>query len=285
MQNNIKKAIIAAEREYEQILQEQAEVIFADKEIKLVLITGGSCAGKTTTAEKLTKKLNEMGRKTHIISLDDFFRNITDAVFLEDGTQDIESINSLEVGLIKECFSKLVGGKQAAIPKFSFITKMREENHKQIVLQEDDIAIVEGLHALNPILLEGLSINSNVFKIYLYTDDGAKGDPRFLRRLVRDYNYRGANAELTYSQWDYVLAHEPEYIDQFSDKVNIKINTYFDYETGLFAQSAIDILNRLPEDNRHTPHAKRTISRLSKVPPVLPSHIPTDSLMREFIKE
>lgn len=272
------------ERNYELTLQRAADEICSDNNIKLVLITGGSCSGKTTTTKKLAELITETGRHTHTISLDDFYRNLEESVYLEDGTRDIETINSIEVGLIKQCFRNLVEGKKANIPRFDFISQRRIDNFEQIILDDTEVAIIEGLHALNPLLYEGFSVSSNTYRIYLYADDGNNGDPRFIRRLVRDWNYRGSDATGTYDQWDIVKAHEPEYIDQFANSADLRINTYFSYERGLFSIPATEILSQLPKDSIHAEEAQVLIKDLSVIEPIPVNLVPKNSLMQEFIK-
>lgn len=272
------------ESEYENTLLNVAKNICSDNNIRLVLITGGSCSGKTTTTKKLASLITKLGRHTHTISLDDFYRNKEDSVYLEDGTKDIESINSLEVGLIKKCFKNLIEGREAQIPRFNFLTQHRIDNYEQIVLDGTEVGIIEGLHALNPILYDGISSESRTYKIYLYANDGKGGDPRFVRRLVRDWHYRGSNAESTYAQWDKVKCNELEFIDKFADSADIKINTFFPYEKDVLCKSAVKVLSHLPMNSIYMHNAKKLIEELAEIEPIPVSFVPENSLLQEFIK-
>jgi uridine kinase len=273
------------EKIYEKTLGRIAECICADNEIKIVLMSGGSCSGKTTTTKKLAQLITAGGRHTHTISLDDFYRNKEDSIYLPDGTKDIESINSLEIGLIKECLLNLIRGREAQVPRFNFLTQRRTDNYEQIVLDNTEVAIIEGLHALNPLLFEGFTgIESKMFKIYLNADDKNNGDPRFIRRLVRDYNYRGSDAESTYYQWDKVKHNELESIEEFRDTADIKINTYFPYEKAVLAGPAIEVLSQLQAESIHKPEAEALVRTLSEVTPIPVSYVPNNSLLQEFIK-
>lgn len=273
------------EKYYENTLKNIAQSICAEYEIKIILMSGGSCSGKTTTTKKLAQLITAGGRNTHTISLDDFYRNREDSVYLPDGTKDIETINSLEVGLIKECLLNLIRGREAQVPRFNFLTQRRIDNYEQIVLDNTEVAIIEGLHALNPLLFEGFAgIESKMFRIYLNADDKKGGDPRFIRRLVRDYYYRGSNAEATYSQWDKVKRNELESIEAFKDTADIKINTYFPYEQAVLAKPAIEVLSQLPAESVHKPEAEALIKTLSQVEPIPVSYVPKNSLLQEFIK-
>lgn len=283
-EKQIIERILKDESKYENKLHQITEHVCSDNNIRMVLITGGSCSGKTTTTKKLADMITSNGRNTHTISLDDFYKNKEDAVYLPDGTQDIESINSLEVDLIKECFSELIEGREAHIPRFDFLTQRRIDNYEQFVLGGSEVAIIEGLHALNPVLYSDMKTESKTYKVYLYADDKKGGDPRFLRRLVRDYYYRGSDATATYDQWDKVKHNEPEFIEQFVDTADIRINTYFLYERGVLAISAIDVLSALPIGSIHIGEAKKLIEVLSSVEPIPVKYVPDNSLLQEFIK-
>lgn len=278
------------ENDYELALCEVAKEICADNNIRLILITGGSCSGKTTTTKKLAALINSIGRHTHTISLDDFYRNTEDSVYNPDGTRDIESINSLEIGLIKKCLCDLTEGRTAQIPRFDFLTQHRTDNYEQIVLEGTEVAIIEGLHALNPQLFKNESCKSDTkrnqiaYKIFLHATDEKSGDPRFIRRLVRDYNYRGATARDTFNQWDIVKRNEPEFIDQFAKTANIQLNTYFPYERGVLAGPAVEILSELPAVSRNFWKAKKLIEELSHEEQIPATFVPKNSMLQEFIK-
>ncbi|HAN21123.1 MAG: hypothetical protein A2Y15_02785 [Clostridiales bacterium GWF2_36_10] len=272
------------ENDYERALCKAAESVCSDNNIRLVLITGGSCSGKTTTTKKLAALITEMGRHTHTISLDDFYRNAEDSIYLENGTRDIESINSLEIGLIKKCFCDLVEGKEASVPRFDFISQHRTDNYEQIILDGTEVAIIEGLHALNPQLYDGFSSSSKTYKVYLFSDDGEDGDPRFKRRLVRDHYYRGSDAKATFDQWDIVKSNELEFINKFADTADIKINTFFPYEKGVLAGPAIEVLSKLPSESKYIERAIEFIKKLSVIKQIPASYVPKNSLLQEFIK-
>ena len=128
---------------YETTLQSIADRICANKEIKIILIAGGSCAGKTTTTRKLSALIREGGRNCHSISLDDYYRNLDESVYLPDGTRDIESVNSLRVDMIRESMTSLLAGKETPIPLFDFKTEIRTDDHRRITLGEKEAVIIE----------------------------------------------------------------------------------------------------------------------------------------------
>ena len=268
---------------YEQRLRQCAEEICANKSLKLVLIAGGSCAGKTTTTKKLASLIAQGGRSVDTISLDDYYRNPDNAVYLPNGKPDIEGLGSLRLDLLQETMHLLSIGQPAPIPFFDFTTKRRIDNYRVLTPVEGGITIVEGLHALNPAICAGGTDECALYRIYLYSDAGDGTDCRFLRRLVRDSRYRAADAEQTYDQWDTVRAAEKETIEPFAPLADTAINTFFDYERSILADDAMELLKGLPAENPHTPKAQKLISALESVPLLPDSVVPKDSLLREFI--
>lgn len=268
---------------YEQRLRQCAEEICANKSLKLVLIAGGSCAGKTTTTKKLASLIADGGRPVDTISLDDYYRNPDNAVYLPNGKPDIEGLGSLRLDLLQETMHLLSIGEPAPIPFFDFKCKRRIDNHRVLTPVEGGITIVEGLHALNPAICAGGTDEKTLYRIYLYSDAGDGTDSRFLRRLVRDSRYRAADAEKTYDQWDTVRAAEKENIEPFAPLADAAINTFFDYERSILADDAMELLKGLPAENPHTPKAQELISALETVPLLPDSAVPENSLLREFI--
>ena len=127
---------------YENCLKNIAERVCRDRAIKLLLITGGSCAGKTTTTRKLSELITEYGRNAYTVSLDDYYRNLDESVYLPDGTRDIESINSIRIDLVREAMSSLLAGKETPIPMFDFKVKKRIDDYRRITLSDNDVVII-----------------------------------------------------------------------------------------------------------------------------------------------
>lgn len=275
--------IFLKEELYEARLRECADAICRNQSLKLVMIAGGSCAGKTTTTKKLAKLIAERGRPVDTISLDDYYRNPDNAVYLPNGKPDIEGINSLRLDLLQETMHLLSAGKPAPIPFFDFTAKRRTDNYRVLEPQEGGITIVEGLHALNPSICAKGTPEETLYRIHLYADSGDNTDSRMLRRLVRDSRYRAADAAATFDQWDTVRSAEKETIEPFVSLADVSINTFFDYERSILADDAITLLKGLPSDNPHTEQAKVMISVLETVPLLPDDVVPEDSLLREFI--
>ena len=280
---SIEKRIRSDETAYESSLRRAADAVCSNKNIKLVLVAGGSCAGKTTTASKLAGLLTSCGRPAHVISLDDYYRNEDEAVYLPDGTKDIESLNSLRVDMIRDTVAALARGDTAFVPRFDFIRKTRTDAVAKIRLEGDAVALIEGLHALNPALYADFADRSAIYGIFLFADSGDGRDCRFIRRLVRDARHRGADAARSFELWDNVRKAEKVNIDPFASQADLRINTYFDYESGVLCDDAIALLHALPEKNAHADTAESLVAHLYGTTPIDDALVPADSLLREFI--
>ncbi|HBL83896.1 MAG: hypothetical protein A2Y17_00275 [Clostridiales bacterium GWF2_38_85] len=285
-----KEYIIKCEERYEKELDEIADKLYVDKAVKLVLIAGPSCAGKTTTTNKLKKKLSRYNATTYMLSLDDFYKSPEFAPLDEDGKPDLESVQSLDINYLHECLHDISIGKSAYIPTFDFNLRGRTDNYYKIKLEEDDICIIEGLHALNSEIYRSYVDENAMYKIFLdpqpyedfpFTPSGA----RQLRRLVRDYYHRSAKAEKTFSMWPSVRNGEKKYIYPYSDCANEKINTFFEYELSVLKDEAIKILSEIKRDSEYYDKASVIIEKLLRYRAIDPSNIPEGSLMNEFVKK
>lgn len=271
------------ELHYETALQSIADRICKDNEIKIILIAGGSCAGKTTTTRKLSALIQKGGRMCHTVSLDDYYRNLDESVYLPDGTRDIESVNSLRVDMIKESMTSLLAGKETPIPMFDFKTSARTDDYRRITLGEKDAVIIEGLHALNLSLFETAPERNRVFGIYLFADAGDEMDCRFVRRLVRDSRHRNSDAEELFALWGNIKANERDSIEPFRQYADVEINTFFPYERGILNDDAIFQLEKVEKDSPNYEASKRIIEILAPVLQLTDDYIPENSLMYEFI--
>ena len=268
---------------YETTIASIADRICNSNDIKIILIAGGSCAGKTTTTRKLSELISASGRNAHTVSLDDYYRNRDESVYLPDGTRDIESINSLRVDMIRDSMESLLAGKETPIPMFDFKTSCRTDDYRRITLNEGDVVLIEGLHALNLSLFKEAPPENEIFRIYLYADAGDGSDCRFVRRLVRDSRKRNADAEHTYNLWDNVKSNEYVSIDPFRQYADVEINTFFPYERGILNDDAIKLLVDVDKDSVHYENARELIEILAPVPQLSDDYIPENSLMYEFI--
>lgn len=283
MKSELLEQIRQDELSYETTINNIADRIVRDYGIKLVLIAGGSCAGKTTTTRKLSELISASGRVAHTVSLDDYYRNLDESVYLPDGTRDIESINSLRVDLIRESFQCLLEGREAMIPYYDFKTKTRTDGYRSIKLAEGDVVLIEGLHALNLDLFGEAPDESSIYRVYLYADAGDGADCRFVRRMVRDSRHRNASAEHTYNLWDNVKKNEYASIDPFRKYADVTINTFFPYERSILNDDGINLLGTVTPESKHYDNARMLISILEPFPQITDEYIPENSLLREFI--
>ena len=260
-------------------------------EIKLILIAGPSSSGKTTTAKKLESYLRCNGINTYSLSIDDFFFNRDETPLDINGEPDFESLKAIDVSLFNKCLLSLVSGKATNLPTYNFATGKREYKKMNVKLEENQVIIIEGLHALNDELT--LSIErKNKYKIYigpltqLNVDSHNRiftSDTRKLRRIVRDNKYRGYNAEDTLKQWKKIREGEEKYIFPYQDDVDIIINSALIYEIGVLKTYAEPLLFSVEETSEVYPEALRLINFLRNFLPIPSEGVPADSVLREFI--
>lgn len=283
MNQSIIEKIKNDELAYESALRNISERVCGDYQIKMVLIAGGSCAGKTTTTRKLSGLIEKLGRKAYTVSLDDYYRNLDEAVYLPDGTRDIESINSLRLDLIHDTMEKLLSGEEASIPMFDFKTASRTDDNQRITLKDGDVVIVEGLHALSPFIFSEQIDQSAVYRVYLYADAGDGTDCRFVRRMVRDSRHRNSNATEIYKLWDNVKKNESTSIEPFRKYADVTINTFFDYERSILNDDAVALLTEVKEETPYYGSAKQLIEILDSIEPIGDEYVPENSLLWEFL--
>ena len=281
-----------SEARYENIINDIAEKIIADDGREIVMLAGPSSAGKTTTAAKLCKKLNENGVKTYVLSLDDFYLNRDDIPYLPDGTQDYETVYALDLPCFEEKVNALLRGETVKNPIFDFTTGKRSSSaFNEITLGESDIVIIEGLHALNPIITE--KIQGKLLKIYInvssriYDEKGNiilnKRNMRFVRRMVRDYKFRNSTVQNTCKLWKNVTMGEGKYLFPYRHLADIKINTIHLYETCVLKKQALEMLENSEISDEYKNDINKITKSLKKFENIDESLVPEDSLLREFL--
>ena len=281
-----------SETYYESQLAKVAETISQNKnKIKLVLLAGPSSSGKTTTAKKLAVYLQSKGYKTHSISIDDYFINRTDVPRDESGECDFESLKVIDINLFNKHLNRLLSGEKVLLPEYNFMLGKREYKKKWLQLEENDIIIIEGLHAINEELTMSIE-RTNKFKLYIcpFTQINIDkhnrihtSDTRRLRRIIRDNKYRGFNAADTLRLWKGIREGEEKYIFPYQDDVDMVINSALMYELGVLKTYAEPLLFSVSEDDEMYPEAIRLINFLRNFLPIPSEEVPKDSLLREFI--
>lgn len=283
--------VTKTEEAYHQNLRDIAKSIAETENRKLVMLFGPSSSGKTTTSHLLEAVFHEMGVGSTIISLDDFYRGEYQAPLLPSGQHDYESVQALNIEEIEKCLLDLIQTNRCDMPVFNFAIHMPYPHRRQVVLQEHDIAIVEGIHALNPVITEKLP-SQGVHKIYISVKqgilDGRKelftaNDMRLVRRIVRDYNFRGTNPERTLHMWPLVMEGERKYIKPYRSKVDYTINSLHLYETCVLKTQAVSILQAVSEKSEQYGPAQKLIRSLNEFEPISGDLVPKKSILREFI--
>ena len=275
----------------EKKISQIADTIAEKKNIKVVLIAGPSSSGKTTFCKRLSVQLLASGVKPVQISLDDYFVNRHDTPKDENGELDYESIYALNIPLINEQFNALFRGEEVELPKYNFQTGTSEKSGKKLHLEENNVLVVEGIHALNPLLTEQIA-NEKKFKIYasalttILLDNHnyiPTTDNRLLRRIVRDYKSRGCSAEETIHRWPSVRAGENKWIFPYQEQADVMFNTAMLFELAVIKPQAEEVLEQVPENCEEYAEAYRLRKFLKYFAPLPFRDLPPTSLLREFL--
>lgn len=272
-------------------LQQIASNIKENKSnIKIILLSGPSSSGKTTTAKKLSMYLKTLGINPVPISLDDYFINRDETPLNEKGKPDFESIRAIDIKLFNNQIAKLLKGNKVVAPTFDFVEGKKIFN-KAIQMKENDVLVIEGLHALSEELLKDIP-KSKKFKIYisplvyLNIDDDNRislTDIRLLRRMVRDNRTRGYKPSHTLSTWSEVRDGEEKYVFKYQDEANIIFNTFLAYELAVLKVYAEPLLYQIKPNDPQYLTASRLIKLLDLVLPLPSEDVPSLSILREFI--
>lgn len=278
-------------------LQEKKLACIADminqrkKDLKVVLISGPSSSGKTTFAKRLSIQLAINGFKPIVLSMDNYFHNRANTPLDADGNYDFESPYALDIKLFNEDMLALFKGKEIDLPKFSFATGERSFSGTKLKLAENSIILVEGIHGLNPIISE-LIPPERKFKVYvsaltpLSIDANNRiptTDNRLIRRMVRDYSYRGYSALDTLKRWPSVRKGEELHIFPFQEEADVMFNTALLFELGVLKRWVEPILNEVPPIVPQYSEARRLLKFLSYILPIAEKEIPPTSILREFL--
>ena len=206
--------------------------------------------------------------------------------------KDYENVTALDIDLIHKSFGDLIRKRKAELPIFDFTTGCRSEKTKHIELEKDDVIVVEGLHALNPVITDGLD-ESHLYRIYIsvssrvFADDGKilmnKRNLRLVRRMIRDYEHRNSSVENTLFMWQGVLDGEDKFLFPFESFADVKINSFHAYEPCLFRNEAISLLNEVSEKSEYYEKAEELMSALSLFNEIDTSLLPEKSLLNEFV--
>ena len=283
-----KKVIELAENYYQNLLVDVAEKI-DNLNVKILLISGPSSAGKTTTSFRLQEELKKHNIASHVLNMDDFFIDMDKIPLREDGEPDIESINALDVECIKKCLGEILDKNETKTPQFDFVTHSRLDTWVDCKLTGNEVIIMEGIHAHNPSIIDGLN-SERIYKLYLDCDSKffIKGEDtlssreiRLLRRMVRDERDRGVDYLESIDMWDDVCNGEDKNILPYKSSANYVIDTVFSYELLLF---------KFVTENKFKAYkANKVIAKYLEIfencGVINEDLVPDNSLLREFIGE
>lgn len=288
---NYNELIQIAETYYNSQLSKIADKIEENKNIRIVLISGPSSSGKTTSSKKLSIQLKSRGINTYPISIDDYFFDREKTPKDKNGKLDTESLNAVDVTLFNKHLTKLLNGETIELPEYNFVAGKREYNGRRVKLEKGDIIVIEGLHGLNDELTMSID-RKQKFKIYispltqLNIDNHNRihtSDTRKLRRIVRDNRNRGHNASQTLAKWKEIREGEEKYIFPYQDEADVIINSALVYEIGVLKSYVEPLLFNVSENDPMYPEAIRLINLLRNFLPIPSEDVPKDSLLREFI--
>ena len=285
--------IHVSEALHEKKIAEIADHIASNiKELRLILIAGPSSSGKTSFAQRLRIQLRVNGIEPVSISLDDYFRNWEDTPRTKDGAYDFENIGALDVELFNDHLVRLLNGEEVILPHYNFLTGKREVGSEHLSIAPTSPLIVEGIHGLNEALTASVS-RGKKFKIYISAltqlnidahNRIPTTDARLLRRMVRDYQFRGAYALKTLRQWPDVRAGEEKNIFPFQEEADAMFNSALIYELAVLKRYAVPLLEMVPRDVPEYTKANRLLDFCRCFSDITEEYdIPNNSLLREFI--
>ena len=275
----------------EKKLAKIAEEIASREGVKLVLLAGPSSSGKTTSCKRLSIQLAVNGLKPLQISLDDYFVDRDKTPKDENGDFDFESIYALNLDLLNEQFNALFRGEEVELPKYDFPSGKSVKSGKKLKLEPNNVLVVEGIHALNPELTAHVP-EEQIFRVYasalttILLDNHnyiPTTDNRLLRRIIRDYKYRGVSAQETIRRWPSVRSGESKWIFPLQAKADAMLNTAMLYELSVLKMQAEPLLQQVPENCEEFAEAYRLLKFLKYFKGIPYNNLPPTSLLREFL--
>ena len=289
--NEIEDFIKISEAFHEKLIAGIADEIHKRENVKLILLSGPSSSGKTTTCKRLSVQLGVLGYKTVQVSVDDFFVEREATPKDAEGNYNFESLDAIDLPLFNKTIKSLLEGYEVELPTFNFNLGKKEWKGKKIKLPENGLLVIEGIHCLNPRLTEQVD-NSIKYKIFVSALTSISidaqnpiptTDNRLIRRITRDYRYRGYSALDTLRRWQSVRDGETCNIFPFQENADVMFNTSLICELGVLKLYAVPILNEVPETEVEYAEATRLLKFLSYFKTIPEKSIPGGSILREFV--
>ena len=286
--NDILELVNQAESSFEARLDEAADKI-VHSGVSCILLSGPTCAGKTTTAQKIISEFNNLGKDVTVISIDDFFKDVRDTrVVKKDKKIDYDSVDVLDLDELRKCIESIRVGNIINVPTFDFLTQSRT-GYKQYEISENGVIIFEGIQAVYPEITalfkqeyigifidvcEDVKINGEVFK---------KEEIRLIRRIVRDRKFRGASADFTFYLWESVRENEEKSIYPNKSVCTVMLDSFLEYEIFLMKSYIKEALSELPSDSHYLEKAERLLKKFDNIQEISYDYIPENSLYTEFL--
>ncbi len=286
------RMICEVEEAYHQHLRDIARNIREfHRRARLIMLSGPSSSGKTTTAHLLQQYLTEFGANTHIVSLDDFYKGVGLAPKLPDGKYDYESVEALDEEKIRACLKAVITTGEFSVPRYNFTLGRPDKEERRFQAGPSDVVIVEGIHGLNPVFTRELPEECCV-KLYVSVKQQIKDangevispmDLRLVRRIVRDVKFRATEADRTISMWPQVVSGEDSYIRPYRISADYTVNSIHIYEPCVLRTVAIPLLREIAADSPNYRKARDLESRLMRFEPIDTALVPQTSMLREFL--
>lgn len=257
----------------------------------VVMLTGPSSSGKTTTAHKIATELRVRGVPSAVVSLDNFYKDLQDYPRLPNGQPDYESVDALDVEGINRCLLELIRTGKTQVPDFDFGREVRRQGTIPLEVGKNGVVVVEGIHALNP-RLTALLPRGSVYRVYAgmreeYSCQGRRvlptRDVRLARRMVRDYQFRDHSPEKTLSMWPAVCEGEDRYIKVFKPEADLLLDTSFSYEICCLAPMVQQMAALVPKESHWHSRMARLSGLFAQCEPISRERVPADSMLREFL--
>ncbi len=290
-ENRIKDIIMLDEALHEKKIANIADNIAQNREVKMVLIAGPSSSGKTTFAQRLGIQLRLNKLKPVTISVDNYFVERSETPRDENGKYDFECIEAIDLKLFNEHLTKLLNGEEIEMPEFDFVEGTKRYKGKKLKLAKDEILVIEGIHCLNDKLTSEIP-KEQKYKVYISAltvlnmdrfNRISSTDTRLVRRIVRDYQFRGYSAKQTISTWDNVNKGEYKNIFPYQEEADSIFNTSLIYELGALKEIIMPLLEEIGEQDEEYAQARKLIKMLKYFKQIPQKDVPTNSLLKEFI--
>jgi Uridine kinase len=285
--------IYECEDRFEAELDRVAREIRDEEGLKVVTLSGPTCSGKTTTASTLTRDWGRANQRVRLISIDDFFRNraelVAEAKAEGRDAPDFETVHAIDFDYFNECVDNISRDRMVRSPIFDFTSGMRS-GYDEFNAADYDVVLFEGIQAIYP-EVTALFRNYRHKSIFISVADDldlngivfSRRKVRFLRRMVRDFTYRAASPEYTYTLWQNVARNEDKNILPYADNADVKIDSLLPYELFVIKPFALSLLRAIPENSVYREDAEQIIAKLEKLDTIDADMVPVDSVFREFI--